>query len=69
MTTMCCATLIAQETMMATTELMRAACEICWPLQDQQKTQYRPLRMNWVVVTDENGNRRLQMGWDAKRDD
>jgi len=67
---MCCATLIAQETMMATTELMRSACyDICWPLQDHQKTHYRPLRMNWVVVTDENGNRRLQMGWHADRDD
>lgn len=67
---MCCATLIAQETTMAMTQLMRAACcNVCWPLKDDQKTQYQPVRMNWVVVTDANGNRRLQMGWRADRDD
>ncbi len=25
----------------------------------------KPLRMNWVVVTDTNGNRRPQMHWRA----
>ena len=67
---MCCATLIAQDTTMATTQLMRVACcDVCWPVQEEQHTEYRPLRMNWVVVTDANGNRRLQMGWRADRDD
>jgi hypothetical protein len=67
---MCCTTLIAQETTMSTTQLMRVAhYEVCWPTREEQGRQYQPLRMNWVVVTDANGNRRLQMGWRADRDD
>ena len=67
---MCCATLIALDTTMATTQLIRSACyQVCWPRQGQQTEEFSALRMNWVVVTDENGNRRLQMGWRADRDD
>ena len=65
---MCCTTLIAQHAPMATTELMRAAAwEIC-RLVSEQKTEFSPLRMNWVVVTDENGHRQLRMCWRADRD-
>ena len=61
---MCCATLTVQETTMATTQLMRAAvCEVCWPRHEEARAGFRPPRMNWVVVTDENHNRRMQMRW------
>jgi len=64
---MCCTILIVQQATMATTQLTRAAAyEICWPLQEHQ-TEYRPVRMNWVVVTDQNGNRQLRMCWRADR--
>jgi len=62
---MCCTTLTIREATMATTQLTQAACyEICWPAQEQ-KTEFRPLRMNWVVVTDESGNRQLRICWRA----
>ena len=61
---MCCITLVAQETTMATTQLMRAAsCENCWTWPKDSPTVSRPPRMNWVVVTDKNQNRYMQMQW------
>lgn len=66
---MCCATYTALNPM-ATTQFMRTACvDVCWPAIDQQKRALRPLRMNWVVVTDNNGHRQLKMNWYADRDD
>ena len=32
------------------------------------KHRTQPLRMNWVVVTDKNGSRRLRMQWTADED-
>ena len=67
---MSCMTLIAPAITMATTQFMGTACyENRSALQERFSAQYPPLRMNWVVVTDENGNRRLQMGWHADRAD
>jgi hypothetical protein len=67
---MSCATLTAQETTMPTTQLMRAACyDVCWPMKAEQEIHRQALRMNWVVVTDANGDRRLKMSWRADRDD
>lgn len=67
---MCCTTLTLEATTMATKQLMRAACcDIGWPGHDEQKAEFRTLRMNWVVVTDANGNRRLEMRWQADRGD
>jgi len=61
---MCCTTLNIQEATMATTQLTRAAChEVCRPWQEEEKAEQRPLRMNWVVATDESGNRQLRMLW------
>ena len=66
---MCCTTLTALQTM-ATTQLMRAACvDVCWPENHEQKTALQPLRLNWVVVTDDNGQRQLKMSWRGDRDD
>lgn len=63
---MCCITFAGQEATMATTQLMRAAgYEICWTrLEEEARTEFKPPRMNWVVVTDEHHNRRMQMRWE-----
>jgi hypothetical protein len=43
-----------------TTQLTRAVCyDIGWPWQEDQKGEHRSVRMNWVVVTDENGSRQV----------
>jgi hypothetical protein len=65
---MSCMTLTASEITMATTQFTRTAChEACWRVEEQFHTRRQPLRMNWVVVTDENGSRRLQIDWHAGR--
>jgi hypothetical protein len=62
---MCCITFAGQEATMATTQLMRATSyEICWTRPEDARTEFRPPRMNWVVVTDENQNCRMQMHWE-----
>lgn len=66
---MCCTTLAAEVPVM-TKQLRRSTCyEVCWPKQAEQKTEFGPLRMKWVVDIDKNGNRRLRMSWRADRDD
>jgi hypothetical protein len=61
---MCCATLVAQYPTMATTQLTHARrCDVCWPSREQTERHQKLLRMSWVVVTDENGNRQLRMCW------
>jgi len=61
---MCSTTLTLQPTMVAAKQLTRAACcDNCRPVREKVEARFRPLRMNWVVVTDTNGNRRLQMSW------
>ena len=62
---MCCITFVGQEATMATTQLMRAASyEICWTRPEEVRSESKPPRMNWVVVTDEDQNRRMQMRWE-----
>jgi hypothetical protein len=69
-TTMSCMTLTAQDITMTTTQFTRALdYESCMPVKQFFVSQHQPLRMNWVVVIDENGNRRLQMGWHTDRGD
>ena len=49
---------------MATKPLTQFACyEIHGPVHKKSETEAHHLHMNWVVVTDTNGNRRLQMRW------
>ena len=57
---MCCATFIHRDMTFATTFVRY---DVCWPEINGQPTAHRPLRMNWAVVSDEHGNRRLQMVW------
>jgi hypothetical protein len=67
---MSCITCVAQEVAMATTQLMRApSYRICWPLQEKVLVETRSPRMNWVVVTDEDQNRRMQMQWQPSAGD
>jgi len=57
-------TLTLQPTMVAAKQLIRAACcDNCRPVHEEGEVKFRPLRMNWDVVTDTKGNRRLQMSW------
>ena len=61
---MSCVTLTAFDASMATTQLRCAACyRVVWPLPQSQIPQPRRPNLNWVVVTDENGTRRLRMQW------
>lgn len=63
---MSCMTLLAQETAMATTQLTRIAChEFCTPWRVEEKTEQKALRMSWVVVTGEHGNRGLRSVWNV----
>jgi len=64
---MSCMSLFALPTM-ATTQLAQTACHETaevWPLSFTAERK-QPLKMSWVVVTDENGNQRLRMSWTAE---
>ena len=66
---MACITLLAQPMAMATTQLTRATrYEVSAPWHLVQDAQRNSLRMNWVVVTGKDGNRRLRMQWSADDD-
>jgi hypothetical protein len=61
---MSCMTLFAEPMAMATTQLVRAIHHQDAPLwQVEPKAEHTPLRMSWVVVTDENGKRQLRIRW------
>lgn len=65
---MSCMILTAPKVTMATTQFNRtAAYEPCSVVEEHFATRQQPVHMNWVVVTDENGNRRLQIDWLADR--
>lgn len=66
---MACITLFAQPMAMATTQLARAiryqdvsACQL------EGDVEHKSLSMSWVVVTDNNGNRKLQIQWAPSED-
>ena len=40
-----------------------ASYEVCRPVHDTVEREFHPVHMNWVVVTDMKGNRRLQISW------
>jgi len=65
---MACITLFAPMAM-ATTELARAIhYEDAWTRQFESNVERISLRMSWVVVTDNMGNRKLQMQWAPSAD-
>jgi len=60
---MACITLFAPVAM-ATTQLSRVThYEDASTLQVESNVERTPLRMSWVVATDSDGNRKLQMQW------
>jgi hypothetical protein len=66
---MACITLFALPLAMATTQLARAihhedALTSPWISNVERKS----LSMSWVVVTDNNGNRQLQIQWTPSED-
>lgn len=61
---MACMTLFAPPMAMTTTPLARVVQyqdAPAWQL--EANVESKPLRMSWVVVTDKNGSRRLQIQW------
>ena len=67
---MSCMILTVQDVAMTTTQFTRAVCFAnCPPVDELFVPRRQALRMNWVVATAENDNRRLQMGWYADRAD
>ena len=61
---MACITLFAQPLAMATTQLARVVHYEDTPAwQFGNTVDRKPLSMSWVVVTDSNGNRKLQIQW------
>jgi hypothetical protein len=61
---MCSTALILQPATIAATSLSRAACyDKSLPVDEKHQTEFRPVHINWVVATDANGKRRLQMHW------
>jgi len=66
---MACITLFAQTMAMATTQLARVIhYEDASPGQPGGTVESKSLRMSWVVVTDDNGNRKLQIQWSPSED-
>jgi hypothetical protein len=60
-------TMTLQPATMATKLLTQAACyDVRSPIHEKSEAEVRPVRIDWVVVTDANGNRRLQMHWRAQ---
>lgn len=63
---MCSTTLSRQPATMGTKPLTQAACyEIRCAIDEKSEAEVHLVRMDWVVVADTNGNRRLQMRWRA----
>lgn len=61
---MACMTVFAPTMAMATTQLARVVrYEEFASWQMKGDSERASLRMNWVVVTDENGNRKLSIQW------
>ena len=65
---MACMTVFAPTMAMATTQLARAIHGDASSWHVEPKAELKSLRMSWVVVTDENGERRLRMQWVAVED-
>lgn len=68
---MSCMVLAAPQAAMATTQLVRATGFENVSSGDVECIAKRkqPLRMNWVVVTGDNGKRHLRMRWTAQQED
>jgi hypothetical protein len=66
---MACTTLLANPLAMTTTPFTRAIShDESIPWRPLVYTESRLLRMNWVVVIDKKGSRRLRMSWAANQD-
>ena len=66
---MACMTLFAPSMAMATTQFTRTIhSEVSAPWQFEPAPNRHPLRLNWVVVTDDNASQHLRMAWAASDD-
>lgn len=67
---MACMTALAETMTMPTTQLTRVVqhqAGASWKL--EKNTERKPLRMRWVVVTDNDGKRQLQIRWELATKD
>ena len=63
---MACITMLAPPVTMATTQLRQGIVrEVFAPIHFERNREQHSPRMNWVVVTDNDGSRRLRMNWTA----
>jgi hypothetical protein len=66
---MACMTLFAPPMTMATTKLARVIyCEDAADWKFESSVERNPISMSWVVVTDNDGSRSLQMQWKPSAD-
>jgi hypothetical protein len=66
---MTCMTLFAEPMAMATTQLVRVIQrEDTSSWRTESKAEQKPLRMSWVVVTDELGKQQLRIRWVTHKD-
>jgi hypothetical protein len=66
---MACLTVFAPTIAMATTQLTRVIryeAVVSWRM--EQNLERTSLRMNWIVATDDSGNRQLRMQWQAAKE-
>jgi hypothetical protein len=57
-------TLLIQRIVLGTRSVPAArCCDICLPIEEDNRVTRTPVRARWAVTTDENGNRRLAMCW------
>ena len=64
---MSCITLTALDAMMTTTEVMPAVSRENNTPWLPEHAEQRPVRMNWVVVTDENHKPQIRVHWKVSR--
>ena len=67
---MACMTALPQTMAMPTTQLTRVVqFEDAASWQLEGNTEREPLRMRWIVVTDNDGKRQLRMHWELAQED
>ena len=64
---MCSPMLTVQAAPTSASLVQGAWCDICLPVHEKDAAEFRPLHMNWLLVTDINGNARLEMQWVVDR--
>jgi hypothetical protein len=63
---MCSTSVALQRARLIAQPLTPPACnDVCRPAHEKREGEVSRVYKNWIVVSDTNGNRRLQMHWQA----